>query len=199
MKDITKNLLPNEKIVWTYTKKISEQEKIYKRITSFFVFMFIFVVVCINLYQAGYSFIEYFNALIITLALFFISIALNDVLPNSPNQYFLTNFRIISITYETTGRSMPVYVFRAFKYEDITEVKIDEALNNTELLSIILIGKYEVINGYQTFYQMKIPEWQDKLRTYYGHGPNLFLNEEGKKIFLENINKYKPEIKVLNN
>jgi len=198
IKDITKNLFPNEQIVWSYTRNLSETEKKSKNIVTIVFLLFLLVIFGFNFYPTVGNIYEFVTGMIfafIVLSLVFVFLVI--VGGSNPSQYFITNMRIKSITYDSTDKRVNVCMFRSFKCEDITEAKIFKSVTNAEIFNLTLVGSYETINRYQTFYESKIPGWAEKLSNM-NTGIVFDLTEEGKKIFLDNLKKFKPELRVRN-
>lgn len=198
IKDITKNLFPNEQIAWGYTRKLSETEKKSKNIVTIVFLLFLLVIFGFNFYPTVGNIYEFISGMVFAFTVLSLVFIFSVTMSNSyPNQYFITNMRVISITYDNTGKRINVCMFRSFKYEDITEAKIFKSVTNEEIFNLTLVGNYETINGYQTFYESKIPGWAEKFSNM-NTGIVFELTEEGKNIFLDNLKKFKPELQVRN-
>ncbi len=177
-------------------EKFQRQKKKSKNIVTIVFLLFLLVIFGFNFYPTVGTIYEFISGMVFAFTVLSLVFIFSVTMANSyPNQYFITNMRVISITYDNTGKRINVCVFRSFKYEDVVEVKISKSVTNEEIFNLTLTGSYETINGYQTFYESKIPGWAEKLSNM-NTGIVFELTEEGKNIFLDNLKKFKPEFKI---
>lgn len=194
MEIINKYLDKDEVLFWSFSRILTDKEKSYtSNILIIFSILISFTFSIIYYLNFGKNIFEFILILIFISPFLIVLIKLSAQGSfNKPSIYYLTNKKCLALEY--SGKSYSYSLFQ-FNYEDITDVNFFEFNKDTGLYSVSINGKYRIIANIQLPYETKLSPELSKFSNL-GSGLIFFLNEEGKKILLENLKKYNSSINL---